>query len=751
MCDQRLAVLLASICVQLSSSAPPVHGAPPAPAQASGKSASDSASASSSSTTTTASASTASSSSAAAASTPDPVTITFPQSFAFGTATAAYQIEGGWQEGGRGPSIWDAFSHTPGKIRTGETGDVAADHFHRFRSDVRLMAQMKLKYYRFSISWSRILPLGYGSVNEEGVKFYSSLIDELIANGIHPVATLYHWDLPLALQMEHDGWLSEATASAFVQYAAFCFSRFGDRVKHWITFNEPANHVVYGFARGEHAPGRSRKQTREPYIAAHFILLAHAYAVARYRSEFQPRQRGLISMALNSDWREPASDAPADVAAAQRSMEFNLGWFADPLYLGDYPPSMRTRIGNRLPAFTAEQQGLLLNSTDFFALQHYSTLMVSMRPDGELDASSFYADEGVRHHPTPGCRKNVLGWDIAPFGFHRLLKWVHQRYQPSGGIVITENGMPLREESAEAARHDLARVCYLKQYLAQLARAMREGVDVRGYFVWTLLDNFEWAQGTAPRFGLLYVDFGTQRRTAKGSAAFYKALSETHSFTLQPNECNATASVHPTFVGEAAALQRLVNRSTEQRQQSGQPTPIGTRREIVSRAVRLAGLAEVQARHTAELGEFRSMRTWQGKAEKMRGFAERMRAQLARSAQQAQRGARQQQQQQQGQGQMQGQGQGQPQQRGQPPSPQSPEAGPRAVSGSEPGMPAPGNDAAAVPPPLSEGGDADAAFPLGATTALDLPEVRTTQDVEDGTMVQTAIVDAAPVDQEELV
>ena len=315
-------------------------------------------------------------------------------------------------------------------------------------------------------------------------------------------------------------------------------------------------------------------------------------------------------------------------------MEFNLGWFADPLYLGDYPASMRTRIGNRLPAFTPEQQGLLLNSTDFFALQHYSTLMVTMRPDGELDANSFYADEGVRHHGTPGARKNVLGWDIAPFGFHRLLKWVHSRYQPSGGIVVTENGLPLREESAEVGRHDLARVCYLKQYLAQLAKAMREGVDVRGYFVWTLLDNFEWAQGTAPRFGLLYVDFNTQRRTAKGSAAFYKSLCETHTFTLQPGECNSTTSVHPTFLTEAAALQKLVNRTTEQRQQSGQATPVGTRREIVSRAVRLAGLAEVQARHTAELGEFRQMRTWQGKAEKMRGFGERMRAQLARSVQQ---------------------------------------------------------------------------------------------------------------------
>lgn len=300
--------------------------------------------------------------------------VTFPETFAFGTATAAYQIEGGWREGGRGLSIWDAFSHTPGKIRTGETGDVAADHYHRWRSDVQLMVQMRMRYYRFSISWSRVLPSGYGAVNEEGVRFYSMLIDELISNGIHPVVTLYHWDLPLALQVraslcpicmvacpllmadmftsplliwalqprtspdlafrvtrwqvEYDGWLSEATASAFVQYATFCFSRFGDRVKHWITINEPAHHAVYGYARGDHAPGRRLRPTKEPYVAAHHMLLAHAYAVARYRKEFAPKQGGMISIALNSDWREPATDEPADLQAAQRSMEFNLGWFA---------------------------------------------------------------------------------------------------------------------------------------------------------------------------------------------------------------------------------------------------------------------------------------------------------------------------------------------------------------------------------------------------------------------------------------
>jgi len=329
-------------------------------------------------------------------------TITFPRSFAFGTATAAYQVEGGWLEGRRGLTIWDAFTHAPGKVKDGKTGDVATDHYHRWRTDVQIVAKMGLKYYRFSICWARILPAGTGAVNEEGVRFYSDLINELLRHGIHPVATLYHWDLPLPLQLEHSGWLGQGTASAFVHYAEVCFARFGDRVKHWITINEPRIHAVYGYGRGDHAPGRSADPTREPYIVLHYMLLAHAYAVARYRRDYQPRQRGIISIAINSDWREPLGRSPSDLTASQRSMEFNLGWVADPIYFGDYPISMRQRIGTRLPSFTAEQSRLLINSTDFFALQHYSTLLVSMRPDGELDPSSFYADEGVRYHPTPG-------------------------------------------------------------------------------------------------------------------------------------------------------------------------------------------------------------------------------------------------------------------------------------------------------------------------------------------------------------
>ena len=291
---------------------------------------------------------------------------------------------------------------------------------------------------------------------------------------------------------------------------------------------------------------------------------------------------------------------------------------------------MRERIGNRLPVFTPEQQALLVNSSDFFALQHYSTLMVSMRPDGELDRSSFYADEGVRYHQTQGARKNVLGWDIAPFGFHRLLKWVAERYRPSGGIVVTENGLPLHEESAAAARHDLARVCYLKQYLAQAGRAMREGVDLRGYFVWTLLDNFEWAQGTAPRFGLLHVDFATQRRTAKGSAAFFAQLSESHAFT-QPERVQRDGVGPLDLRGEAAQLQRIVNQSSGAAPADGPGADCrGAPHHRHARLHASRSWRTCRRATSAEQGEFKAMRAWQAKAEKMHHFAERQRALTAR-------------------------------------------------------------------------------------------------------------------------
>lgn len=377
----------------------------------------------------------------------------FPPAFAWGTGSSAYQTEGGWQSGGRGLSIWDAWSHTPGRVAGGAVADAAADHFGRWRDDVRLLHRMGVPYYRLSLSWARIMPAGVGAVNEDGIRFYSELIDSLLRHGIRPVVTLYHWDLPLPLQLEHDGWLSPRTAAAFVAYASLCFERFGGRVLHWLTLHAPAQHAVNGYARGEHPPGRTVAPTREPYLAAHNMLLAHALAAARLRKMQAARptdQRALLSLGVHADWREALSGSEADADAAQRSMAFTLGWMAAPLYTGAYPPAMRAALGDALPSFTAEQAALLRNSSDFFALQHYSTLMVS-RPNATfppLPETSFYAAEGVRWHSTRGARKNSLGWDIAPFGLYKLLKHIDETYQPRGGIVITESGWPCSAASS---------------------------------------------------------------------------------------------------------------------------------------------------------------------------------------------------------------------------------------------------------------------------------------------------------------
>jgi len=258
----------------------------------------------------------------------------FPPNFTFGSATSSYQIEGAWQSGGKGLSIWDAFAHTPTKTFDGHTGDRACDHYHLYKEDVAMMAKLGLKAYRFSIAWARILPTGEGKVNEEGIQFYSDLIDELLAHDIEPWVTLYHWDLPLALQMEHDGWLNPAIADFFEKYAKLCFERFGNRVKHWITLNEPWVVAILGYGQGVFAPGR--KSNSEPYLAAHHLLLAHAKAYQCYKTLFYPTQQGTIGITNNCDWREPLTESPEDKEAAERALQFFLAWFADPVYFGDY-------------------------------------------------------------------------------------------------------------------------------------------------------------------------------------------------------------------------------------------------------------------------------------------------------------------------------------------------------------------------------------------------------------------------------
>jgi beta-galactosidase len=443
--------------------------------------------------------------------------------FFWGTATAAYQIEGAWLSDGKGLSIWDAFAHTPGKVAHGHTGDTACDHYHRFEEDIALMRQLGVNAYRFSIAWPRIQPQGRGPANPQGIAFYNRLIDSLLAAGITPFVTLYHWDLPLTLQLEQDGWLQRKTAEDFAQYARCCFDAFGDRVKHWITFNESWCTAVLGYGNGFFPPGRQHPD--EPYLAGHHLLIAHGLAVQAFR---QGGYGGSIGLASNCDWREPLSPAPEDQAAAQRSLEFFYGWFTDPVVLGDYPAVMRERLGQRLPAFSPDEQVLLRGSVDFLGLNHYTTHYASRHKPAshgiaaEDGNGGMADDQDVYLSCDPTWERTDMGWFVVPWGFRKMLNWVANRY-PGLPIYVTENGCANPHAQEEASQNDPFRVRFLQGYLAALQQAKtQDQVPVQGYFCWSLLDNFEWAYGYTKRFGLIHCDFATGQRRPKQSYYFYQ-------------------------------------------------------------------------------------------------------------------------------------------------------------------------------------------------------------------------------------
>ena len=446
--------------------------------------------------------------------------------FVWGAATAAYQVEGAWQEGGKGLSIWDAYAHTPGKILNGDNGDIACDQYHRFEEDVELMRGMGITAYRFSISWSRIVPDGLGAVNQSGIDYYKRLINCLLSNGIAPWVTLYHWDLPLALQMEKDGWLSKETAEAFARYAKICFAAFGDRVKNWITLNEPWCSSVLGHGLAVFAPGR--KSPDEPYLAAHNLLLAHAMAVKEFRAG---KFDGAIGITNNCDWREPLTNSQGDRDAAQRSLEFFYGWFTDPVVFGDYPDVMRKRLGDRLPRFTDAERDLLKGSSDFLGLNHYSTSLASSEAppsSGKADSiagnGGMSDDQCVYLSDDPAWGKTDLQWNVVPWGFRKMLNWVCDRY-PGIPVYVTENGCAVNEPDAETALNDEFRCRFLEGYIGAMKQAILEdGRNVKGYFCWSLMDNFEWAFGYSKRFGLIRCDYKTLERMPKKSYYHYRDI-----------------------------------------------------------------------------------------------------------------------------------------------------------------------------------------------------------------------------------
>ncbi|PKK89023.1 MAG: beta-glucosidase [Candidatus Wallbacteria bacterium HGW-Wallbacteria-1] len=446
----------------------------------------------------------------------------FPHDFVWGTATSSYQIEGGVSEGGRGETIWDIFSHTPGKVHNNQNGDIACDHYHRFKEDVALLKALGVTAYRFSIAWSRIQPTGRGKPNKEGLEFYNALIDELIENGIEPWITLYHWDLPLELHTDFNGWLNPEIADFFALYADICFENFGDRVKHWITINEAWVISLCGYGSGVFAPGIQSKTA--PFIAGHNLLRAHGRAASLYRTKYQTPQKGVIGMTNNCDWREPATADEADIQAAQRANEFFLGWFADPIYFGKYPDCMRMRLGKRLPEFSAEESAMIKNSSDFFGLNHYSTELVSeLKKPSHNTEYSIFNECGVKLSSDPSWKKTAMGWNIVPQGLEKLLCWIDGRYnQPE--IYITENGCATEDTDKDASLNDQSRIDYLNGYLQSCRSSISKGVKLRGYFLWSLMDNFEWAHGYEKQFGIHHVDYKTLERTPKKSAEWYKAI-----------------------------------------------------------------------------------------------------------------------------------------------------------------------------------------------------------------------------------
>lgn len=437
------------------------------------------------------------------------MTIRFQPDFLWGAATAAYQIEGAAYADGKGASVWDAFALIPGKMVPGENGEIACDHYHRWREDIALMKRLGLKAYRFSIGWPRVLPHGRGALNDAGVAFYDQLIDTLLAHGIQPLVTLSHWDLPLALQYELNGWLSDDLPRIFADYATAMYDRFGDRVKTWMTLNEPWVTVDGGYFHGAHPPGI--RDRRLGYRAGHNLLRAHAYAVAAYRAG--KHNQGQISFAMNSSFSFPATKSKADIDAAERAVVNFAGWFTDPPYYGDYPALLRERLGDMLPAFTAEDSRLLKGSMDYLALNYYTSEVVRHAEQAWPMQYEVVPQPDVFHTET--------NWPVRPDGFYELLVWLNRRY-PGLPFYITENGAAVSDKpNAEGFVDDQKRIQYLADHFAAAHRAMKAGVDLRGYMVWSLIDNLEWSAGYSKKFGLIRVDRQSLQRTIKASGLWY--------------------------------------------------------------------------------------------------------------------------------------------------------------------------------------------------------------------------------------
>jgi len=444
----------------------------------------------------------------------------FPETFLWGVATSAYQIEGSPLADGAGPSIWHRFAHTPGRIPSGDTGDVACDHYRRWAEDVGLMGRIGVNAYRLSISWSRVLPQGRGAVNARGLDFYSRLVDGLLEAGIRPALTLYHWDLPAALD-DRGGWQNPDVAAWFADYARVLFEALGDRVDMWMTINEPWVVMDGGYLFGANAPGH--RNLFEAPLVTHHLLCAHARAVQAFRAS----GRGQIGLVVNLEPKDPATSSPADLAATRRADAYMNEQYLDPVFFGAYPEAMREIFGDAWPEFPEHELRLIREPMDFLGVNYYRR--------GVMKHDDTARPLRASHVRPPQSEYTETDWEVHPESFTRVLCWVKARYGEIP-LVVTENGAAFADPpSARDGRvEDPRRVRYLHDHLLAAREAMRRGVDVRGYFVWSLLDNFEWSSGYSKRFGLVHVDFATQARTLKASAAFYRDVIASRGEALSP-------------------------------------------------------------------------------------------------------------------------------------------------------------------------------------------------------------------------
>ncbi|PSS06315.1 Beta-glucosidase [Actinidia chinensis var. chinensis] len=465
----------------------------------------------------------------------------FPDGFFFGTATSSYQIEGAYLEDGKTLNNWDVFTHRKGNIDE-ENGDVADDHYHHYLEDIEMMHSLGVNAYRFSISWARVLPRGrFGEVNPTGVSFYNKILDNLLLKGIEPFVTIYHGDFPQELEDRYGSWLSPQMQEDFLYFAETCFKSFGNRVKYWITINEPNLFTDMSYMRGKYPPARcsvpfgncsAGDSDVEPLVVMHNMLLAHAKAVKIYREHFQPKQGGVIGIVVCAFMYVPMTESELDREAANRALAFNVAWTFDPLVFGDYPPEMRHYHGSELPRFSPEEREYIKGSIDFIGINHYSTFYTkdciysSCILGGDRPIRGFVNTTGERNGVPIGDRTGMVAFFVVPRGMEEIVNYVKERYH-NKPMYILENGYsPPRQQDVQVQDllNDVKRVEFHKAYLASLARAIKNGADVRGYFVWALMDNYEWVEGYSLMFGLYYVDRQTLKRIPKLSAKWYNSF-----------------------------------------------------------------------------------------------------------------------------------------------------------------------------------------------------------------------------------